>query len=499
MSKPKVVLQGDEARQKLLKGAYFMADAVRATHGPYGLNAITGLKGKVRVTNDGVSVAQDIQLEDEIENLGVRTAKEAAIKTNELAGDGTTTAIIILQQTLKIGVALLKGGTTFKGRMSAVAFVKKIKEEVNEIIEKLTPTPIKTREQLVNVARVSVEDDQLAELIGGTQFDLGEDGTILPEKTNDTKDSIERIRGVRIDNGFGTSLVINNLEKQTLEIKNTKVILTNHTLNGVKALEPLQEVLQQLANMQVTDVAVIARGFDENAIKLCMENHKNGFRVYPINAPYVNQKEVMKDLSAVTGAKYIDSEERNLESIQLSDVGFAERIAAQRFFAIITGQENEHTNKLVAARVEELTNAAKGSQSSFEKKEILARLSQLTNGFAILNVGGDSEVERDYKYDKIEDAVQAVKHALKEGVVKGGGLAFKEIADQLPDSYLLKPALLAPYNQIMENAGEVIEIPDWVQDPVKVVKTALIMGTSVASQLATAAVAIEWQNEKPEK
>lgn len=500
MQKAKIVLKGPEAREKLLAGVNFVCDAVKQTLGPFGQNAVSGLKGNVVITNDGKSIAEAIQLEDEIENLGVRTVKEAAIKTGDEVGDGTTTTLVLAQAILREVTPFLKTSTTFKGKRSAIAIKRQIEAEVEEVLQKIDERTeqIKTKEELIASAKVAVEDDKLAELIGSTQWDLGPEGTILAEEVNDVTDSIERTPGMRIDNGFGTSMVMNNLEKQELRVLKTKIILTNHTFNGNKALEPIASILQQMAKMGVSDVVILARGFSHEAIQLCMENHKNNFRLYPINAPYVDQNEVMKDIAAITGGKYINTEERNLETMQLSDIGFAEQVIATRFNGIITGKQgDEYVDLRVRERVEELKQNYTGSQSDFEKKTIEARLSQLQNGFALLKVGANSMVERKYKFDKAEDAVQATKHAFKSGVVKGAGLVFKEISEELPDTYLLKNPLLEPYKQIMDNAGEEFDVPEWVRDSALVVKTALIKAASVASALATAAVAIEWQHEKP--
>lgn len=489
--KQKVVLKGEEAREKLLKGANFGADAVKSTLGPYGQNAVSGLKGQISITNDGKTIAQDIQLEDEIENLGWRVLKEASLKADEEVGDGTTTAVTLAQAILNEMVKYLKAPGTFKGKLSAIALTKQVAEETEEVLQKLTGVPVLSREELIAVVKVSVEDDHLAELIGGTQWNLGPEGTILPEKSNDSTDSIEPVKGVRIDNGFGTSLLINNLEKGTLEVQKVKVILTNHTLNGSKPFLPLTKTLEDLAKMGVTDLVIVARAFSSEAIQLAMENYKAGFRIYPVNAPYQDQTEVMKDLAAITGAKFIDSEDRNLESMQLSDVGFADKLVASRFSAVITGKEDP------VERIAELQKQLEASESPFERKNIQTRLAQLTNGFALLKVGANSTAEREYKFDKVTDAVNSAKTALQEGTVKGAGLALKEIAEALPATYILKRPLMAPYEQIMENAGETFDIPDWVRDPVKVVRVALQKASSVASQLATANIAYDWKTEKP--
>lgn len=490
----KIVAVGVEARDRLVKGANFLASAVSSTLGPYGSNCAME-KGN-RITNDGVSIAREIWLKDEIENRGVTILREAAIKTNDEAGDGTTSSITLAQAILKESIGRLPKGKGIIGGQTPAEINRQIEDERKEITKKLEDMAVKieTKEQLIESALVSVENKELAELIGTAQWELGKDGILIAEETAERECSVEKVFGVRIDNGFGTSVAINNVEKQSLEVNDVHTILTNHTIQN---FEPIIDVLTQLQRTGVDKVVIIARAFTEDAIRTCMENTKKGFKIFPINAPYTDQNEVMKDLEAVLGGTYINTETRELSSMQLSDIGVAERIVAKRYSAILTGKNDEKAKERVELRVKEIKTEIKGSLSEFEKKQLNARLAQLVSGFAIVKVGATSEVERSYKKDKCDDAVNAVRAALQEGVVAGAGLAFKQISESLPDTYILKKPLMSIYEQIMSTAPSDFKIEPWIRDPVKVLRIALEKACSVAGTFATTTIAIASERPKP--
>ena len=490
MAKKQVILTGVQAREELAKGAEKLASAVSSTMGPYGQNFFLD-KGN-RITNDGVTVAREIILQEEIQNLGASALREAAVKTNEEAGDGTTSAVTLAWAIYQAMTRYLpKEGVM--GKKTPSELVRQIEKEKNEVISLLTKTatPVETKEQLVSSAVVSVEDKELGELIGNAQWDLGKNGYLLVEETAEKKSSVEHEKGIRIDNGFGTSMLINNQEKQRLEVKDSYVILTSYTLHN---LRPLEKVINQLVKAGRTTIAVVARAWTEEAIKLCLENIKNGLTIYPLNAPYIDMQQKFLDLQAVTGAKFYDSEGTSLEDISIQDVGFAKRITANRYSAIITGSDDILTSDRVAKRVTELQGKLDGSMSDFEKNILEERIAQLQNGFATVKVGSYSDMERKRLYDKCEDAVHAVRAAFQEGTVKGAGMAFKEISESLPDDYLLKRPLLAIYEQIRSTSPSDFVIEDWVRDPVKVLRVALTNACSAASAFATAGGAVAQKN-----
>ena len=486
MSKPeKVITINTETEpsagfERIMRGVDLLANPVRQTLGPYGRNFL--LEKGLKVTNDGLNVAREIQAKDEIEDLGVRIVREAAMKTNEDAGDGTTTATVLTQAILKECQTYMATGTQFAKR-SVISLKKQIEKECQEVIEKLQSKsePIESKEKLIEAARVSVEDEDLAKMIGEAQWELGKDGMIIAEENPEPVCTIESVHGIRIDNGLGTSMVMNDQEKQRLVLNDVPVLLTNYTIS---TLAPLSEVIQALVNQDKTDIVIVARAFSQEAILQFMENHKRGIKLYPMNAPYVNQREVMKDLESVLGGMYIHDEETSLSSVRIDSFGTAKKVIGYRYSAIFTGDKDS------TERITKIREELKGEPSKFNRKMIEQRLSQLENGFALLKIGSLSDSDRKYKYDKAEDAVNAVRSAYQEGTVKGAGLAMKEIADEMPDDSILKKPLTAPYEQIVKNAGGEFEIEPWVRNSLKVERCALQNACVVAANLITAGGAI---------
>lgn len=509
--KKKISLVGAKAREKITDGVDLLSNAVKITLGPKGKNFASGIHGgAIQISNDGVSLAKEIQGRDEFEDMGVRAVREAATKTNDKVGDGTTTAVVLTQAILKkMGFDREDMGAT----SCSPEIVKQIEAETSEVVKALTEMaiPVTTREQLISVAKVSVEDQGLAEMIGGAQWDVTGSGTVMAEEHNEPVTKVEFIHGVRIDNGYGSSVLVNNLEKQALELKNIPIIVTTkifNTADSVARMQPLfQAIIERSKNSETpvtVGVILVARAFDETAIGLCFKNiqkfhaGEGGFPIYPINAPYTDQEEVMQDLAAATGARYVSSTEKT-EHIMLHDVGIAGKIFCQRYSGIITGEkrgEDDTIDQRVDKRANDIREKLKGEISPFEKRLLESRLAQLTAGTAMIKVGAETEQERKYKKDKVDDAINAVKAAMQEGVVPGGGLALKSIADAMPNARI-SDALREPYRQIMANAGGTFDIPEWVQDPLKVVRTAFEKASSIARSLATTEILVTYEEEKP--
>ncbi len=490
----KVAVTGSEGYEKLMKGVDFLADGVKSTLGPYGRLFL--LEKGNKASNDGITIARELvgSIEDDIERRGATYVLEASSKVNDELGEGTTTAMTLSQAVIREGNRLTGG--TISSKMSVRSFKNKLEEEKKIVIEKIDAlaTPITSEEQLIQSALVSVENDELATMIGKAQWELGPEGWILAEETAFPVSSYERITGLRVDNGFGSSFIVNNQEKEALEVKNVKVIYTNHTVKDIKVF---RDVLQSLNAVGVTDVIIMARAFTEEAIRQCLEHMKNGFNVYPLNAPYTDHTEIMYDLQAILGGSLINSEERGLDSVQLSDVGFATSVLAKRYSTVFTGLDDEATKERVAKRVDMLTKKLDGSKSSFEKVHLSTRIAQLTNGFGLLMVGARTEQERKYLKDKVDDAVNAVRIAYQEGTVSGAGQALKAISDELPEDFILKRVLAVPYEQIMRNAGETFEVDEWVRDPVKVLRVCLEVATSLAGTFVALGGAVATKTEKP--
>lgn len=500
MSKKIITENSIEARKLLSTGAKKLADAVGSTLGPFGQNWF--LEKGDAPTNDGVSIAREFHLSNEVENKGVKAIRESAIKTVEEVGDGTSSVIVFANAVYeRLSKQLGKEGVM--GSKKPAELKRQLMKEKEEVIEllKAQSTPIETVEQLIDSAIVSTEDKDLGKLIGEAQFQLGPSGYLLAEETAERTSSVEITKGIRIDNGFGTSGVINNQEKQTLEVEDTRIILTSYSIKDIGDWQKVMKICDTLwkttkgDNVASFPITIIARAWTDQTINFCLQNINKGAKIYPLSAPYVNMQERFKDLEAVLGGRFIDSESSDLEDIQLSDVGLAKKVVARRYDALITGSNDPQTQERINKRVEELKEQLEGEQSDFAKKQLAERIAQLTNGFGIIKVGSPSDMERKRLFDKAEDAVNAVRVAFQEGTVKGGGLAFKEIAETLPDDYLIKRPLMSIYEQIMANAPSDFIIEDWVRDPVKVLVTVLERGCESAVAIAGAGGAIV--NEVP--
>lgn len=475
----KISIVGIEARNKVVAGANYVADAVKASLGPFGLN--TMIEKRNLITNDGFTISREIAptLKDEFERRGAIHMHEVSSRTNDEVGDATTTAPVLAQAILQESLKYLPKEGSFSSKLKPSELIKKLKgevKEVTEMLEELT-TPIESREQLINSAIVSVEDKELGEMIGGMQWDIGKSGYILCEESPEKTTTIERIKGIRIDNGFGTSVIINNPEKATLEVDNARIIMTNYTFST--GFGEIAHVIDRLVKSGERNIVVMARAFSSDVIRLCVENIEKGINIYPINAPYEHQGEIFRDIESVVGGRYIDTEGGLLEDMTLDDVGHVKKLIARRYDAIIVGEKDP------AERIEKLYKELQGEQSIHYQKKLESRLSQLQDGFAILKVGSETDVDRKRLKDKCDDVVTAVRLAYNGGTVPGAGLAFKQISEKLPETYILKRPLLCIYNEIMSSAPEGFEVEEWVRDPYLVLKSALKNAVSVASNLAT--------------
>ncbi len=481
----KVSITGLEARNKIIAGAEYVASTVSQTLGPFGLNAL--LEKSNRATNDGFTISAELSgtLKNEFERRGALVFHEASSKTNDQVGDGTTSSQILALAIIKEAIRYLPNDKSLVAKKKPSEVLQMIETSKNNVLAKLKELakPVETEEELIMAAKVSVEDDALAQMLGSTQWQIGKDGFILAEDTMETKSSIQTVKGIRLDNGFGTPIVITNQANQSLELINIPILLTNYTLQKDDLLRLKDKIFSPLVLEKKLGIAIVARAFSAEAIQLCTESMRAGFSIFPINAPYVYQSEIMKDLAAVTGANYYDTEESVLGDITRQDIGFASKIVARRFDAIITGEGNQ--NK-IDERVKFLQERLNGNAvSEFEKKALQSRIAQFQGGFAILKVGAETQFEKQYKLDKATDAVSSVRLALNGGTVKGGGLAFKEISDTLEESDILKRPLLSIYNQIMSSAPENFVIEPWVRDPVLTLSSALKNACSIAGQFST--------------
>ncbi|MEI6532484.1 MAG: TCP-1/cpn60 chaperonin family protein [Candidatus Roizmanbacteria bacterium] len=469
----KISLTGLSARTKAIKGMSYVADRVKASIGPFGENHLSEKSNTI--SNDGAFIAEHLAptIKDEFEKRGALVVQQNVAKINDIVGDGSSTAWALHDDIIKEIIRYLPNDKSIKAKKTYSEVAKMLNKAKDEVIKELgaMATPITSKEELIKSALVSVEDEAVAELLGTLQWELGPEGRIIAEEVNDTKSSVEKVNGIMLDNGFGATHLVTNPEKQSLEVNDMQCILTNYTI-GVEEIDLLKEnIFKQLIAQKKIGVILIARAFTADAIKRCQESSQARFVIFPINAPYTDQREIMRDIETVTGGRYIDTEENSLEDIYITDVGFIKRLEATMFKAIVTGIEDENSKARVAKRVELLKKKLIGEQSDFMKRALEERIAQLTNGFGILKVGSLSLTDRQRLKDKCDDAVNAVRLALKGGTVKGAGLALKEISDKMEEGNILKRPLLGVYNQIISSAPEDFKIEDWVRDPVILLQT----------------------------
>lgn len=494
----KISITGVEARNKAIKGMSYVADTVKNTIGPFGLNCLIE-KGN-RITNDGYTIAAELAptIKDEFERRGALVVHDACSKTNDAVGDFSSTAWALTDAIVKEAIRYLPNEKSIKAKKTYSEVGRMINHSKDEVIEKLkgVMTPITDKATLIKSAMVAVEDEELATILGEMQWELGPEGVIIAEEVNDTKSSIEKVTGIRLDNGFGASHLITDPEKGTLEVNSISILLTNYTI-GLEELKALTEsVFKPLITQKKLGIVLIARAFTSDAIKACQESAQAGFAIFPINAPYTNQAEIMRDIETVVGGRYIDTEQSSLSDIYITDIGFAKKLVARYHDAVVTGVENEEAQKRKEVRVEELKKKLSGSQSEFEKHSIEFRIAQLSNGFAILKVGSHSITNRKRLKDKCDDAVNSVRLALKGGTVRGAGIALKEISDTMDEDNILKRPIRCVYDQITNSAPEGWEVPEWVRDPFIGLKVALENACDFAATFASTNAIVTTANPK---
>jgi len=488
-------LLGIEARDLYFRGADKVADVVIKSAGPFGLNLATE-KGK-KTTNDGKIISETIAgtLPDEFERQGALMQHEAANDTEKEVYDGTSLTIGITSALRKEILKQLPTKTRFVSLKTIPEIEKQLEGEKEFIFTELEKEvkKIESKEELIKSAKVSVEDDNLAELIGSTQWDLGEEGRLIPEEVNEDECSVEMVNGILIDNGFVSSLMINNEVEQSLEVSDGAILLTNHTI-GVKEFDSLKNIITLLASTKQTKLVVVARAFTQDVIQILLGLQQNGFQCFPINGPYNDQAQVMKDLAAVTGSIYLDQDTNSFEEISLQHLGQFSKIKMRIHGGMIAGKGNE---ELIRFRIEQLENGLIGEKSQFARKNIEARIADLKGKKALLKIGSISKADRARLKDKADDAVGAVRMALKGGTVKGGGLALKEVSDKMSDDSLLKRPIQVIYNQIISSAPSEFVIEEWVRDPLLVIKCAINNACKNAINMSRIMSAVVTRDQKP--
>lgn len=528
----KKIIYNEEARKALKSGVDQVADAVKTTIGPRGRNVVLDKGfGAPTITNDGVSIAKDITLKDKFENMGAEIVKEVATKTNEIAGDGTTTSVVLTQSIVSEG---MKHATMGVNAMGIRGGIERAAKEVVMALKNIAK-PIKTKEEMRQVATISAESEELGKIIADTIDTVGKDGVVTVEESQSFGIEKELVEGMEFDKGYVSPYMITNAERMEAEYKDPAILITDKKISSIKEILPLLEKLVQTGKK---DLVIIAEDVDGEALATLVVNKLRGaFNVLAVKAPGYGdrKKEILADIAVTVGAHVISEDiGLKLESAELSALGRANRVVATKDSTVIVGGKGKKSD--IEDRVAQLRAQKESTDSKYDIEKIDERIAKLSGGVAVIRVGAATETEMKYLKLKIEDAVNATKAAIEEGIVAGGGTALVKAADKVRNAKradltqeekvgfeIVLKALEAPLRQIVVNAGKddaavVIEavrsskgsggydalkdemISDMVAagiiDPVKVTRSGVENAASAAAILLTTEVAIADEPEE---
>lgn len=508
MIKDTSVVSGHEAREKILSGINKVYHVVAKTLGPSGKNAILPMNYNrgPRNTNDGYTISENVLLKNIHERIAADFFKEGAKKTNEAAGDGTTTTTIVAGHLInKIFKEIPDENIPVAGisrKKDVMTLRREIKEAKEKVIEKIKEKAkkIESLEELEKIAFVAVEDKEASKVVAKMVWELGVDNYV--DVTEGYKGEIETevIRGMRFPAKVPARAFVNKPERHEMVAEEVKVFITNYKLDN-----PF-EIVEILETCKVPKIAIIAPEFGVNTLVSLAKTCQGGLFVYPIAAPGMRSV-MLEDLAVYTKATFYDKDKgMRLNSVKVTDLGYAEKIVVKetenREDAILTGGKgdklvNTESVYSVAARIEMLKKQMQETRTQIEKEQLKRRIANMSSNVGIIKVGAATDAELRYIKLKIEDGVYACKAALEEGYVKGGGLCLKEIAEELEEN-ILTETLKEPHEQIKRNYGGELNISEDVIDPAKVVRLEVEYGTSIASQMITTDILIaELEEESP--
>ena len=529
----KKILYNEAARKALKAGIDAVADAVKLTIGPRGRNVVLDKGyGSPTITNDGVSIAREITLKDKFENMGAEIAKEVASRTNDVAGDGTTTATILTQAIFSEGLRQTTMGMNAMGiRFGIEAASKDVVKALKAIAK-----PIKSDEEVKQVANISAESEELGEIIAGIIKKVGKDGVVTVEESQTASLESEVVEGIEFDKGYISPYMITNPERMETEFKDPAILITDRKISTIKDILPL---LEQLAQSGKKDLVIIAEDVDGEALSTFIVNKLRGtFNVLAVKAPGYGdrKKEMLEDIAVTVGATVITEEVGiKFEKAELSMLGKARKVIATKDSTIVVGGKGKKAD--IEERIAQLRKQRESIDSKYDKENIDKRIGKLAVGVGIIRVGAATETEMKYLKLKIEDAVNATKAAIDEGIVAGGGVALvraaHEVSKTLGKKTLTKEqalgyeivlrALEAPARQIAINSGKddgsvIVDkikngkgnlgydalkdefVPDMIAagivDPVKVTRLGVENACSAAAILLTTEAAIADEPEE---
>jgi len=458
----KQMIFGDEARQKLLAGVEKLARAVKITLGPKGRNVVLDKKyGGPLITNDGVTIAKEVELPDPYENMGAQMVKEVATKTNDVAGDGTTTATLLAEAIIKEGLRnLTAGANPMQLKIGIEKAVKKVKEALEEMAMKVGDS----KEKIAQVAAISAQSEEVGALIADIMEMVGTDGVIKVEESQTMGLDKEVVEGMQFDNGYISPYFITDTARMEAVYEDAKILITDKKISSVQELLP---ILEKVAQSGRKELVIVAEDLDGEALATLVLNKLRGvFNVLAVKAPGFGdrRKDMLKDIAILTGGVVITEEiGLKLENAELDQLGDARRVVADKdTTTIIDGKGNK---KEIKNRVEELKNMIEKSDSEFDKEKLKERLAKLAGGVGVLRVGAATELELKERKLRIEDALNATRAAVEEGIVPGGGVALLLAAkvlehvkvddvDEATGMKIIRSVLSAPLVQIAKNAGK---------------------------------------------
>jgi len=523
----KQILFDEKARRLLKSGVDKLANTVKVTLGPKGRNVVLDKGyGAPHITNDGVSIAKEIELEDKFENIGASIIKEVATKTNDIAGDGTTTATILAQAIIAEGLKNVTAGANpleikkglEKGRDAIVSALKKNSKLINN------------KSEIAQVATISAEDEEIGEMLADVMHELGKDSVITVEESQTFGLSKEVVEGMQFDKGYVSPYMVTNAERMEAVYEDALILITDKKISSLQELLP---ALEKVAKGGKKDLVIIAEEIEGDALTTLVINKLRGnFNALAIKAPGFGdrRKEMLQDIAILTGGQVI-SEEVGLkfENVELKMLGQARKVVSTKDNTTII--EGKGKKSEIQNRVSQIKKQIEQSDSEFDKEKLQERLAKLSGGVAVIKVGAATEVEMKAKKDKIEDALNATRAAVEEGIVAGGGVALIRALSALDDIKLkedekiglniLRRALEEPLRQIAQNAGKdgsvvaaevkkgnggfgynaatdeyVDMFKAGIIDPTKVVRSALQNAISAASMLLTTEAVV---TDLPEK
>jgi chaperonin GroEL len=456
----KQILFDEEARRSLKKGIDILADAVKSTLGPKGRNVALDKKfGAPSVTHDGVTVAKEIQLEDPFENMGAQLLKEAATKTNDVAGDGTTTATVLAQAIVTEGLKNLAAGAN---PMQLKQGIDKGTEAVVEYIRKLA-VPVEGKKEIAQIASISAADEQIGNLIAEVMERVGKDGVITVEESRGINFEVEYVEGMQVDKGYISPYFVTNSEKMEASLENPYILITDKKISAVQDLLPVVEKVVQQGRREIV---IIAEDVDGEALATLVVNKLRGIlNVLAVKAPGFGdrRKEMLRDIAVLTGGQVISEEMgRRLDSATLDDLGSARLVVAHKEDTTIVEGHGEGTD--IQARVRQIRAQIDETTSDYDREKLQERLAKLSGGVAVIKVGAGTEVELKYRQTRVEDALSATRAGVEEGMVPGGGVALLNAVEALKGlnltgdaatgATILRRALEEPVRQLAINGGK---------------------------------------------